>query len=81
MSKELPKMWTAPEGVDAGPPLPIAGFTVADGFKGEKPIVAVLLKMLNGERKPVIVLDDPGKVDTFIQMLLRHKRIAWPEAP
>lgn len=81
MSNELPKMWTAPDGVSGGERLPTIGFTVADGLNGKNPCVAFLLRLLGGEQKTAIVLYDPADVDTFIQMLLRHKRIAWPEAP
>jgi len=80
MIGKLPKMWSDPVG-RSPERLPVAGFTVADGSNGTSSVVAVLLKMSDGEQKTAITLYEPGDVDVFIQMLLRHKRIAWPDAP
>jgi len=49
---------------------------------GQGPVtaVAVSIRLENGV-DIVLRLKSPKRVDQFIQMLLRHKRDVWPEAP
>lgn len=72
-----------------GPPLygpDIESFTVgswcasSDG-SGPATAVAIAIRPASHAHDIVVRINSPAAVDRVIQMLLRHKRDVWPDAP